>query len=68
MPLVEPVRVVARRGSVRWDLGVFEDSACGCRLALQQAGKRFRFLPYPRVRHGIEDFAQQMHLFAEMEA
>ncbi|MBI5852634.1 MAG: DPP IV N-terminal domain-containing protein [Planctomycetes bacterium] len=36
--------------------------------ALQQAGKPFRFMPYPRVRHGIEDVRQQVHLFAEIES
>jgi dipeptidyl-peptidase-4 len=32
--------------------------------ALQQAGKDCDFMVYPRVRHGIEDLAQQLHLFA----
>ncbi|HEX6813967.1 MAG TPA: S9 family peptidase [Planctomycetota bacterium] len=31
--------------------------------ALQQAGKDCDFMVYPRVRHGIEDLAQQVHLF-----
>ncbi len=34
---------------------------------LQQAGRRFRFLPYPGVAHGIEDGMQQRHLFHEIE-
>jgi dipeptidyl-peptidase-4 len=36
--------------------------------ALQEAGLRFRFLPYPRVRHAIADLEKQQHLFAEIEA
>ncbi|MCC6783825.1 MAG: DPP IV N-terminal domain-containing protein [Planctomycetes bacterium] len=36
--------------------------------ALQQARRSFRFMPYPRVRHGVEDVHQQLHLFAEIEA
>lgn len=35
---------------------------------LQQAGIPFRFMPYPRVRHGMQDFRQQLHLFATMES
>jgi dipeptidyl aminopeptidase/acylaminoacyl peptidase len=35
--------------------------------ALQQARRRFRFLPYPGVGHGIEDVQQQQHLFHEIE-
>ncbi|MBK8978549.1 MAG: S9 family peptidase [Planctomycetes bacterium] len=37
-------------------------------FALQQARRSFRFMPYPHVRHGIEDFAQQLHLFDTIEA
>ncbi|MEO6594146.1 MAG: DPP IV N-terminal domain-containing protein [Planctomycetota bacterium] len=33
--------------------------------ALQQAGKDCDFMVYPRVRHGIEDLKQQVHLFAK---
>jgi len=36
--------------------------------ALQMAGKPFRFMPYPRVRHGIGSLEQQMHLFSMMTA
>lgn len=36
--------------------------------SLEQAGATFRYLPYPRVRHGIEDIRQQLHLFQSMEA
>jgi dipeptidyl aminopeptidase/acylaminoacyl peptidase len=32
--------------------------------ALQQAGKDCDFMVYPRVRHGIEDRQQQLHLWA----
>ncbi|MBX3463760.1 MAG: S9 family peptidase [Planctomycetes bacterium] len=35
--------------------------------ALQQAGKDCDFMVYPRVRHGIEDLQQQLHLFARFE-
>ncbi|MEZ5964694.1 MAG: DPP IV N-terminal domain-containing protein [Planctomycetota bacterium] len=34
--------------------------------ALQHAGKQFRFMAYPRVRHGIESKKQQRHLFEMM--
>ena len=34
--------------------------------ALQQAGKQFRFMAYPRVRHGIRDAKLRLHLFAMM--
>ncbi len=34
--------------------------------ALQKAGKQFRFMAYPRVRHGIGDLQQQLHLFQMM--
>jgi dipeptidyl-peptidase-4 len=33
---------------------------------LQKAGKQFRFMAYPRVRHGIADLEKQLHLFAMM--
>ncbi len=32
--------------------------------ALQEAGKDCDFMVYPRVRHGIEDLQQQLHLWA----
>lgn len=32
--------------------------------AMQQAGKDCDFMVYPRVRHGIEGLAQQIHLFS----
>ncbi|MBL9076571.1 MAG: S9 family peptidase [Planctomycetes bacterium] len=35
--------------------------------ALQQAGKDCDFMVYPRVRHGIEDLQQQLHLWARFE-
>jgi dipeptidyl-peptidase-4 len=35
--------------------------------ALQQAGKDCDFMVYPRVRHGIEDLQQQLHLFRRFE-
>ena len=35
--------------------------------ALQMAQKQFQFLPYPRVRHGIGDIRQQIHLFTAIE-
>ncbi len=35
---------------------------------LEQAGKLFRMVPYPRVKHGMADFRQQMHLFRTMES
>src|SRR5690606_23839152 len=31
--------------------------------ALQMAGRKFQMMVYPRVRHGIENRKQQMHLF-----
>jgi dipeptidyl-peptidase-4 len=34
--------------------------------ALQHAGKQFRFMVYPRVRHGIASQKQQRHLFQMM--
>jgi dipeptidyl-peptidase-4 len=34
--------------------------------ALQTAGKQFRLMIYPRVRHGIENRKQQMHLYHMM--
>lgn len=34
--------------------------------ALQSAGKQFRFMAYPRVRHGVENRRQQMHLYGMM--
>ncbi len=34
--------------------------------ALQSAGKQFRFMVYPRVRHGVENRKQQVHLYQMM--
>jgi dipeptidyl-peptidase-4 len=34
--------------------------------ALQAAGKQFRLMVYPRVRHGIENRKQQAHLYQMM--
>ncbi|MGE0143578.1 MAG: DPP IV N-terminal domain-containing protein [Planctomycetota bacterium] len=36
--------------------------------ALQRIGRPFRYMPYPQVRHGIEDARQQVHLFLSMES
>jgi dipeptidyl-peptidase-4 len=35
--------------------------------AMQAAGKDCDFMVYPRVRHGIEDLQQQLHLFGRFE-
>jgi dipeptidyl-peptidase 4 len=35
--------------------------------AMQLAGKDCDFMVYPRVRHGIEDLQQQLHLFGRFE-
>lgn len=35
--------------------------------AMQKAGKDCDFMVYPRVRHGIGDLEQQLHLFARFE-
>ena len=60
--LSEPLLLVA----ATMDDNVHMQNSLSLMHALQKARKPFRFMAYPRVRHGIGDREKQLHLFQMM--